>query len=204
MSEPLATSNTSELDFISESLSRISKGDAQKLDSVISRITFEDKIEETLVQSHCYCVQLGGNQLPRISDLIESVVDRVIDYAIPRSRITEADQKDLESKSKKNSYKLGREARQIFTDLENTGEIGELLLFVLAEEYLKLPQIITKMNLKTNAKMHFHGADGVYAGVEEDKLCLYWGESKIHADPSKAISECLKSLAGFFVRNRRE
>jgi hypothetical protein len=53
------------------------------------------------------------------------------------------------------------------------------------------------MSLKTNTRMHIHGADGLHVGVDEQtgKLLLYWGESKIFGDVTSAIRDCLKSLA---------
>ncbi|WP_223252149.1 Hachiman antiphage defense system protein HamA [Paracoccus mutanolyticus] len=47
----------------------------------------------------------------------------------------------------------------MFTDLKSSGEGGELLLYLLTERFLGLPQILCKMSLKTSA--HYHGADGV-------------------------------------------
>jgi hypothetical protein len=93
--------------------------------------------------------------------------------------------------------RLRSEAQSAFTDLENTGEGGELLLFALAEKVLHLPQIVCKMSLKTSSQMHFHGADGVHAAVDPSsgKLLLYWGESKLYGEATKAIYECLKSIA---------
>ncbi len=58
---------------------------------------------------------------------------------------------------------LVEQARRSFTDLAKTGEGGEMLLFLLAERFLKLPHILCKMDLKTDTRMHYHGADGVYA-----------------------------------------
>ncbi|RYZ72761.1 MAG: DUF1837 domain-containing protein, partial [Proteobacteria bacterium] len=58
----------------------------------------------------------------------------------------------------------------------------------------------TVMDLKTDSRMHYHGADGVYAGVtSEGTLKLYWGESKIYKTASKAIKECLSSLSPFLL-----
>jgi hypothetical protein len=53
--------------------------------------------------------------------------------------------------------------------------------------------------------MHYHGADGVYAGVTaEGMLKLFWGESKIYKTPDDAIKECLKSLAPFLIEPEHE
>ena len=52
------------------------------------------------------------------------------------------------------------------------------------------------MSLKTNTRMHIHGADGLHAGVDPTtgKLLLYWGESKIFGDVTGAVRECLASV----------
>ena len=53
--------------------------------------------------------------------------------------------------------------------------------------------------------MHYHGADGVYAGVTaEGLLKLYCGEFKIYKDVTSAIQDCLASLAPFLVEPEHE
>jgi len=129
----------------------------------------------------------------------------VADYAVPRSKLAEAKARDLKYNSTEAVSALVEQARRSFTHLATTGEGGEMLLFLLAERFLKLPQILCKMDLKTDAQVHYHGADGVYAGVtEEGTLKLYWGESKIYKDASAAIRDCLASLAPFLVEPESE
>ncbi len=129
----------------------------------------------------------------------------IVDYAIPRSKLAEAKVRDTRFNSTEAVAELVERAKRSFTDLAKTGEGGEMLLFLLAERFLKLPQILCKMDLKTDARMHFHGADGVYAGVSpEGTLKLYWGESKIYSDPSAAIRDCFNSLAPFLIEPEHE
>src|SRR4051812_3915153 len=91
------------------------------------------------------------------------------------------------------------------TDLAKTGEGGEMLLFLLAERFLGLPHVLCKMDLKTDSRVHYHGADGVYADVADDgHIKLYWGESKMYADAKTAIKACLKSLAPFILEDEHE
>ena len=53
--------------------------------------------------------------------------------------------------------------------------------------------------------MHYHGADGVYAGVTEDGILkLYWGESKIYQNATDAIRDCLSSLSPFLIEPEGE
>ncbi len=129
----------------------------------------------------------------------------VADYAIPRSQLAKAKARDAKYNSTEAVAALVEQARRSFTDLARTGEGGEMLLFLLAERFLKLPQILCKMDLKTDPRMHYHGADGVYAGATaEGLLKLYWGESKIYKDASAAINACLSSLAPFLVEPEHE
>ncbi|KFJ53446.1 Domain of uncharacterised function (DUF1837) [Bordetella bronchiseptica] len=129
----------------------------------------------------------------------------VVDYAIPRSKLADAKARDHRFNSTEAVAELVERAKRSFTDLANTGEGGEMLLFLLAERFLKLPQILCKMDLKTDTRMHYHGADGVYAGVTpEGVLKLYWGESKIYGDASAAIRACLNSLAPFLIELEHE
>jgi hypothetical protein len=129
----------------------------------------------------------------------------VADYAIPRSQLAKAKERDAKYNSTEAVAALVEQARRSFTDLAKTGEGGEMLLFLLAERFLKLPQILCKMDLKTDSRMHYHGADGVYAGVTpEGILKLYWGESKVYKDATAAIKACLASLAPFLVEPEHE
>ncbi len=129
----------------------------------------------------------------------------VVDYAIPRSKLADAKARDKRFNSTEAVAELVERAKRSFTDLGNTGEGGEMLLFLLAERFLKLPQILCKMDLKTDTRMHYHGADGVYAGVTpKGTLKLYWGESKIYGDASAAIRACLNSLAPFLIEPEHE
>jgi hypothetical protein len=53
------------------------------------------------------------------------------------------------------------------------------------------------MSLKTNPRMPVHGADGIHVRYSEkdQKLLLYWGESKLHANVDNAIAAAAKSIS---------
>lgn len=178
-------------------LDRLARGKPTELTALIHEVEVKASIDGTKVVCHCYSVTLDGNGRPRVRDFIKAICDAVLDYAIPRSSISQAHEELDATGSTSALMRLRSEAQAAFTDLEKTGEGGELLLFALAEKVLHLPQIICKMSLKTSSQMHFHGADGVHASVDpvSGKLLLYWGESKLYDDATKAIYECLKSIA---------
>jgi len=129
----------------------------------------------------------------------------VATYAIPRAKMAKARERDLRHNNSEATAALHEDAKRLFTDLARTGEGGEMLLFLLAERFLKLPQILCKMALKTDTRVHYHGADGVYAGASNDGvLKLFWGESKVYGDPTDAIRDCLASIAPFLIEPEHE
>lgn len=171
------------------------------LASYITSVEQEVSIENTKARTHCYLIQFDGNGFSRLRDFIIRICEHVTDYAIPRSEILEAHRKYAETGSTHKWNRVGREAKNLFVDLATTGEGGELIAFVFAEYIFGLPQIICKMSLKTSESMHYHGADGIHAGVDPDTgiLSLYWCESKMHETPNGAVTEALKSLAPFLL-----
>lgn len=182
---------------LGDALKRLARGTEKDLAALLHDVERHVVVDGTNITAHCHCLTLDGNGRPRIEDLVEGVAEHVLDYAIPRSEYRAAEDEARRTGSHQKIARLHTKARKLFTDLVQSGEGGELLLFALAEKLLRLPQLICKMSLKTNTRMHIHGADGLHAGVDEKtgKLLLYWGESKIFGDVTSAVRDCLKSLA---------
>lgn len=55
------------------------------------------------------------------------------------------------------------------------------------------------MYLKTSEEMPVHGSDGIHLAFDDSTktLTLYWGESKIFGELSKALDEVCSSIAAF-------
>lgn len=175
-------------------------GNPEALDVHLELIERDVEIDGLSIKVHCHCLVVDGNGRVQPNRLAEMMRNAVADYAIPRSKLAEAKLRDQKYNSTECVGALLDEARRSFTDLAKTGEGGEMLLFLLAERFLGLPQILCKMALKTDSQMHYHGADGVYAGVSDGGILkLYWGESKIFKSAAAAVSDCLSSLAPFLV-----
>jgi len=172
------------------------RGTSTDLASLLHGLEVGHSIAGTRVTSHCHVLNLDGNGRPMIGDLVQAMKEAVLDYAIPRKRMAQAVAEASASGSGTKLMRLADEAVGLFADVAKSGEGGELLLFLLAEKLLGLPQLLCKMDLKTNRRVHVHGADGIHAGVNDDgRLVLFFGESKIYADPIQAIRDCLSSLA---------
>lgn len=158
------------------------------------------QVEGTGAVAHCHHVALDGSGLPRLQDFTNAIADWLVDYVIPRRALIEATSVDPHETRIKMA-RLRRSALDTFKRHGMSGEQGEMLLFVLAETVLGLPQLLCKMDLKTDSEMHFHGLDGVHCGpgVTADQLAVYWCESKVHKDLDGALSEALDGLKPFLI-----
>jgi Cap4 SAVED domain len=126
------------------------RGDPEALDVHLQLVERDVSIDGHIVKVHCHRLAVDGNGRVQPNRLAEFMRAAVVDYAISRKRIAEAQERDQRFKSSEAVMALGEIAKRSFTDLAKTGEGGEMLLFLLAERFLKLPQILCKMDLKTD------------------------------------------------------
>lgn len=186
--------------WLTRALAAAARGRASTVDAFLHHVEPPWEVPGTLATCRTHFVVCSPDGTPRVDELTRRLAGEVIDFCIPRSRIEEAGRAFSEHGSTLYFTRLQEEARSLFTSLKNSGEGGELLLYMLLETVLRVPQVLCKMPLKTSAQMHVHGADGVHALAKPDGgLALYWGESKLFARVSDAVRECLDSLAGFLL-----
>jgi len=152
---------------------------------------------ETTIRLHY--LKFDGNKQPMVNALANTLYAYIIDYCLS------AKNRDA-TLSAKQSALLTKEARSLFrhpdiTDdsPDKTGEAGETLLYFLMEAVLKAPQIVSKMELKTNHKDEVKGSDGIHArwNSELEIVDFYFGESKLYKKVSDAITSALKSINDF-------
>lgn len=138
-----------------------------------------------------------------IQELTDAIAHYITPFCLPRSQIQAVDdqyQKVTAEKFRLMTSELQAEARDLFIrankNTNRNGEAGELLLYLLTEWVLDAPQLIAKMSLKTNRDMPVHGSDGVHVRYcpKTSRLLLYWGESKLYANVSEAITAAVSSI----------
>ena len=158
-------------------------------------------LEGTQATARCHVLRREGHGAPRVNGLATMMFKKLVDYAMPRSEIANAKEALESTGSTAKFVELTIKASRLFSHIQNTGEGGELLLYLLAEAYLGIPQVISKMHLKTNAQVHYHGVDGVHASVDTATgvLALWWGESKLYASLNNGIRSCLDSIEQYLV-----
>jgi hypothetical protein len=122
------------------------------------------------------------------------LVDSVIDYAISKKNITKYQNKP---------GRLSQMARKKFKEcLNNTGELGELLLYCFLEGHLNAPKILTKMEMKTSNSLYVNGSDGVHLLNNGDGTYkLIFGESKLYKKLSDALNAAFNSINDFINEN---
>jgi HamA len=186
---------------IERAIDNLLVGTSGEIKSRIEQISFDFEIDGTKSKGYCYGLKVDANGNLRLKDLVEFMDTKLIDYAIPKKEIDEASKYLYDTGSTSKIIKLKKKANSLFTDLKKTGEGGEILLYILVLEYLKLPQLISKMALKTSGQVHYQGADGVHVKYDNktDRLNLYWGESKMYQSMSRAMDDCLDSVKGYLL-----
>ena len=151
------------------------------------------------ISTKMHYLKFDGNGKPMVDALAEYMYQHVIDYCLSaRSRQAVLTPQE--------STRLTKNARKLFItppmsedDPDQTGEAGELLLYLLLETMLDAPQVVAKMELKTNAKLEVNGSDGIHmAWNDQDALVdIFFGESKIYQDLGAAMTAALKSVDQF-------
>lgn len=189
------------MDRIGESLDRLFVQSRGEINSRIEQISFCVDISETQAKGYCYCLKVDANGNLRLKDLIDFIDTKIVEYAIPKKEIDEAKQYFNDTGSPSKVEALKKKAKGLFTDLEKTGEGGEILLYILIQEFLKIPQLISKMSLKTSGRLHYQGADGIHVNYDAatESLNLYWAEAKMYQNLNSAITECFDSMKGFLL-----
>lgn len=181
-------------------MDRLVRGHVNDLDAYLVSVGTEVLLEGTRANCRCHFIGRDGNGRPRVQALAKALAEYAVDYCIPRSRIEEALGHYQLTGSTNLLVRLSEEALQLFTSLDKSGEGGEMLLFLILEHLLGIPQILCKMSLKTNSQMHVHGTDGVHAmALPGGGLALYWCESKLYQSVDAGIDACFTSIAPFLL-----
>lgn len=124
-------------------------------------------------------------------DLLErNLLEPMINYSVSRL---------VRKKYKNKPGELSKKARKKFKESsDNTGELGELLLYCFLETHLKAPKILSKLELKTSTKMYVNGSDGVHLlKLDNGNFQLIFGESKMYEKISDALEKAFESIKEF-------
>jgi hypothetical protein len=186
-------------------MERLVRGGWDELESAVVVYGEPAIAPETRASVRCHFLRSDPNGVPRLAALARQLADQVIHYCIPRSELLKA-QAEAPDRSAAAVTRLARQAARLFTQTQvKTGEGAEMLLYALLEKELGVPQVLSKMTLKTSTEMQIHGADGVHAKLlDNGDLALYWGEAKMYESIAGAMSDCMSSLEPYLTGQANE
>lgn len=177
----------------------------QNYDACIDHVGYHHTFANIHVTTRLHHLRFDANCQPKVQALAECLADHITSYAVSsRNRpILETDQQ---------WNKFVRETRALFRvnalargmpDL--SGEAGEMLLYFLLETVLQAPQVIAKVELKTNPAMEVNGSDGVHMRWDsaDGLVDVYFGESKLYTDVGTALTNAFDSMAKFHANGMR-
>jgi hypothetical protein len=174
-------------------------------DACIDVIAHTEKVNAVPLVSRLHYLKLNANGEPMVDDLAECLVRHVIDYCLSARKRTP-------KLTPQEAVRYTQEARKLFVhpdatpdDPDRTGEAGEILLYFLMENVLGAPQIVAKMDLKTNPSLEVFGSDGIHMSwnASDEIVDLYFGESKIYQNVGSAISKAIESIENFHANDMR-
>lgn len=193
--------SVAERQSLQDALAALVRGDLSHLESCLVMHGSEAVVDGTKANFRCHFIRSDANGAPRIKALAEQLALEVLFHCIPRSDVVNMRALADENDQLRESTRLAKKAAALFTKKQpSSGEGGELLLYALLEQGLGVPQILSKMSLKTNSEVQVHGTDGVHAKIlDSGNLALYWGEAKIWDSLSSAIADCFDSITPYLL-----
>lgn len=146
-------------------------------------------------------VHFNSNHEPRFDDLAKLLARHIVRYVLSvstRETLTKPLDEPMEGD-------LFFKARDFFRKIATSGEVGELLLFCLLESVLQAPQMVCKMELKTNANDEVKGSDGIHMNWNAIDNCLnvFIGEAKLYGDVGDALDSAFESVKDFIAKKRQ-
>jgi hypothetical protein len=178
----------------------------QNYEACIGHCQHQHAIAGVKATTRLHHLKFDANGQPKVRDLANCLVQHAIDYAI-------ASRNRPATMTPQEAVKYTQEARKLFrvaTAPQGTadlaGEAGELLLYFLLETVMRAPQVVAKIELKTNPRLEINGSDGIHMRWDPtDRLVdVYFGESKFYTDVGRALTESFKSINKFHADGMRE
>jgi hypothetical protein len=158
----------------------------------------EDAVDGVRATARFHCLKIDPvTGHPKFNDLAALLAAQLTEYCFSTQRrlqVHEAHAHQL----------LHQEARAFLRQNAKSGEPGELLVYFLIEAILNAPQLIAKLQLKTNTNLESFGADGVHLRWHDaDQILeIICAESKLEDTPSDAIANCAKSITKFHANEQ--
>lgn len=140
----------------------------------------------------------------REQDFLNTLRSYLVYYCFPKARYKDKKPHEITSLAFEGRDKFfnPKDSKNGRSGASRSGELGEIALYFLLESFLKAPQIVSKMSLKTTQGENYKGSDGIHLGIINDKKCIFYCESKLNKDRNAALNECITSVLNFQERKK--
>lgn len=178
----------------------------QNYEACIGHVQHQHTCAGVTATTRMHHLKFDPNGQLKVEALAECLADHITAYAVSsRNRAVKQTEQDW--------AKFVRETRRMFRvnalarglpDL--SGEAGEMLLYFLLEAVLQAPQVVAKVELKTNPAMEVNGSDGIHMRWDAVDNCadVYFGESKLYTDVGAALTNAFESIEKFHANGMRQ
>ncbi len=178
--------------MVNNSLKETIRTKAKKPSEVFYKIKHDAKLN--LVnqnQLNVFMLNILNNKFS-YKELFDILKDNLGSYVLSRKQYSENPERAISKAiSKLREIKDNK-------DFGAGGELGEILLYIFLEFYLKAPKILSKVELKTTRNQYVYNADGVHFYQYQKDGCSYnqliIGESKLKDDLKDAIDAAFSSI----------
>jgi hypothetical protein len=175
-------------------------------DKVFDKVEHSNIINGVDVDLHFKYLQFNPNGIPKVDKLVEILFSYFTHYCFSSRKRSSKGMSEIEKEQFISSLK--DEARELFRKWKEeditpdnqpkAGEVGEMILWLLIEVILKAPQVVAKMDLKTNPNLEVFGSDGIHVKIDDDNILnLYFGEAKFYNDIYGALDSAFESIEKF-------
>jgi len=189
-----------------DSLNNYLEASKKQYDKIFGKVEHSNSIDGIDVNLHFKYLKFDPNGNPKIDLLIKILFSYFTHYCFSAQKRSTVDMD--EDEKERIISELKDDARELFRKWKDeditdnnqpkSGEIGEMILWLLMEVVLNAPQIVAKMDLKTNPNLEVFGSDGIHIKIDENEILnIFFGEAKFYNDIYGALDSAFKSIEDF-------
>ncbi|MFI4915865.1 MAG: DUF1837 domain-containing protein [Phycisphaerales bacterium JB060] len=186
-------------------LDRLLSASRDNYDACINHVDHECSCTGVTARTRLHHLNFDPNGKPKVEALAKCLAEHIMNYAVSsRNRPVASTLQDWARfhNETRRLLRVNAKARGL---VDLSGEAGEMLLYFLLETVLDAPQVVAKIELKTNPAMEVNGSDGIHMRwhPQDQVVDVYFGESKLHADVGSGISSAFDSIYKFHANGMR-
>jgi len=177
----------------------------ENYDACIGHVAHQHSYVGVVANTRFHHLKFDANGQPKLEDLAKCLADHIVLYAVSsrnRPQLSTAQEWTRFVQDTRRLFRVNAQRRDL---PDVSGEAGEMLLYFLIEAVLGAPQVVAKVELKTNPAMEVNGSDGIHMRWHptDEVVDVYFGESKLYTDVGAALTDAFDSIEKFHANGMR-